>query len=310
MKGENHQEQKHLPVVAENVVIESLIYVIRGLQVMLDRDIAMLYGVETKRVNESMKRNKIRFPETYCFQLTWSEYEDLKSQIATSSLDTEQGEHGGRRKRPFCYTEQGIAMLSAVLKSQTAIKVSLRIIDTFVEMRRFITNNSALFDRISGIELKQLEYQKSTDEKFDKVFDYIAEHDEPKQKIFFNGQIYDAYSLLVSLIKKAKKEIILIDGYVDVATLGLLAQKKKNVGVTIYTFTKTKLTADAVAEFNKQYPSLAVKHDNSFHDRLLILDKKTAYLVGASLKDAGKKSFAISLIEDKETLKGILKRLK
>ena len=289
--------------------IRNLIYTVRGKQVMLDSDLAELYQVETKYMNRAAKRNEARFPEDFRFQLTKNEYEDLGFQFGTSNA-TDGEKRGGRRTLPYVYTEQGISMLAGVLHTDIAIEVSLRIMRTFVEMRRFFANNTVLFDRISGIELKQLEYQKSTDEKFDRVFDYISEHNEPKQKVFFNGQIYDAFSLLISLIKKAKKEIVLIDGYVDVATLGLLAQKKKNVAVTIYTFTKTKLTADAVSEFNEQYPTLAVKHDNSFHDRLLILDKKTAYLVGASLKDAGKKSFAISLIEDKETLKGILKRLK
>ena len=289
--------------------IRNLIYSIRGMQVMLDSDLAELYQIETKYMNRAAKRNEARFPDDFRFQLTKEEYNDLKFQFGTS-IENYDGGRGGRRKLPYVYTEQGISMLAGVLHTDIAIEVSLRIMRTFVEMRRFFANNAALFDRISGVELKQLEYQKSTDEKFDKVFDYIAEHDEPKQKIFFNGQIYDAYSLLVSLIKKAKKEIILIDGYVDVATLGLLAQKKKNVAVTIYTFNKTKLTVDVVSEFNAQYPALAVKHDNSFHDRFLILDKKTAYLVGASLKDAGKKSFGISFIEDKEILKEILKRLK
>ena len=300
-------EKKEL--VSRDDNIRNLIYSIRGMQVMLDSDLAELYQIETKYMNRAAKRNEVRFPDDFRFQLTKEEFDDLKFQFGTS-IENHDGGRGGRRKLPYVYTEQGISMLAGVLHTDIAIEVSLRIMRTFIEMRRFFANNAALFDRISGIELKQLEYQKTTDEKFDKVFDYIAEHDEPKQKIFFNGQIYDAYSLLVSLIKKAKKEIILIDGYVDVATLGLLAQKKKNVAVIIYTFTKTKLTTDVVSEFNAQYPALAVKHDNSFHDRLLILDKKTAYLVGASLKDAGKKSFGISLIEDKEILKGILKRLK
>lgn len=289
--------------------IRNLIYTVRGKQVMLDSDLAELYQVETKYMNRAAKRNEARFPEDFRFQLTKNEYEDLGFQFGTSNA-TDGEKRGGRRTLPYVYTEQGISMLAGVLHTDIAIEVSLRIMRTFVEMRRFFANNTVLFDRISGIELKQLEYQKSTDEKFDRVFDYISEHNEPKQKVFFNGQIYDAFSLLISLIKKAKKEIVLIDGYVDVATLGLLAQKKKNVAVTIYTFTKTKLTADAVSEFNEQYPTLAVKHDNSFHDRLLILDKKTAYLVGASLKDAGKKTFAISLIEDREIIKRILKRLK
>ena len=195
---------------------------------------------------------------------------------------------------PFVFTEQGIAMLSAVLKSAIAVQVSIRIMDAFVEMRHFIANNAALFDRISKVELKQLE----TDKKVDRLFEYIGEHTETHQKIFFDGQIYDAFSLLTELIQKAEQEIILIDGYVDVGTLNLLAKKQSGVAVTIYTFTKTKLTAQDVAAFNAQYPKLEVKHTNIFHDRFLILDGKTVYHIGASLKDAGKKCFGITLMKD------------
>ena len=199
---------------------------------------------------------------------------------------------------PFVFTEQGIAMLSAVLKSDVAVQVSINIMDAFVEMRHFIANNAVLFDKISSVELRQLEYQKQTDKKFDQLFEYIGEHTETHQKIFFDGQIYDAFSLLIELIQKAEQEIILIDGYVDVSTLNLLAKKQSGVAVTVYTFTKTKLTAQDVAAFNAQYPKLAVKHTNTFHDRFLILDGKTVYHIGASLKDAGKKCFGITLMDD------------
>ena len=170
--------------------------------------------------------------------------------------------------------------------------------DAFVEMRHFVANNAVLFDKISSVELRQLEYQKQTDKKLDQLFEYIGEHTETHQKIFFDGQIYDAFSLLIELIQKAEQEIILIDGYVDVSTLNLLAKKQSGVAVTVYTFTKTKLTAQDVAAFNAQYPKLAVKHTNTFHDRFLILDGKTVYHIGASLKDAGKKCFGITLMDD------------
>jgi hypothetical protein len=273
--------------------IKRRIFTIRGKQVMLDSDLAELYQVETKNLNKATNRNSERFPEDFRFKLTKEEYGNLRFQNGTS-----REEHGGRRYTPFVYTEQGVSMLSGILKSKIAVQVSINIMRTFVEMRHFIANNAALFERISSVELRQLEYQKRTDKKFDKLFEYIGQHTETHQKIFFEGQIYDAFSLLIELIQKAEQEIILIDGYVDVSTLNLLAKKQTGVTVTIYTFTKTKLTAQDVAAFNAQYPKLEVKHTNVFHDRFLILDGKMVYHIGASLKDAGKKCFAVSLLKD------------
>lgn len=248
--------------------IEKLIYVIRDKQVMIDSDLAMLYHVETKRLNEAVKRNIARFPEEFRFQLTEKETESLRSQIATSMESNGNNEKkDGRRYLPYAFTEQGIAMLSAVLRSDVAIQVSINIMNAFVEMRRFIANNALLFERISNVELKQLEYQKKTDEKLEQIFEYIADHEESNQKVFFDGQIYDAFSLIVSLIQKAEKEIILIDGYVDVGTLNLLSKKKDNVNVTVYTLKRTKLSKTDVDNFNMQYPTLNVKYTNVFHDR-------------------------------------------
>ncbi len=203
--------------------IKSMIYVIRNQQVMLDSDLAMLYQVETKRLNETVKRNIARFPEEFRFQLTAEETEFLRSQIATLNENEGRGKH--RKYLPYVFTEQGIAMLSAVLRSDVAIQVSIRIMKSFIEMWRFIANNYLLFERISTVELRQLEYQKQTDEKLEQIFAYISEHEESSQKIFFDGQNYDAFSLIVSLIQKAEKEITLIDGYVDVGTLNLLSKK-------------------------------------------------------------------------------------
>lgn len=201
-------------------------------------------------------------------------------------------------------------MLSAVLHSDVAIQVSIHIMTAFVEMRKFLVNNAMLFERISDVELKQSEYQKKTDERFEQVFDYIAEHGEVKQKIFFEGQIYDAFSLLVKLVGGAEKSIILIDNYVNVATLNILAKKKRNVNVCIYTMRQTKLTAADVRNFNRQYPKLEVKYTGAFHDRFLIVDGDSAYHIGASLKDAGRKCFGINQIKDGEIIKDILYRLK
>ena len=288
----------------EAMPIRELIYVIRGQQVLLDRDLAALYGVDTKVFNQAVKRNIERFPVEFRFQLTQEEYESLRSQIVTSK----EG-RGGRRYVPYAFTEQGVAMLSAVLRSDTAIQVSIRIINAFVEMRHFIANNAALFERISAVELKQLEYQKQTDEKFDKVFEYIDDHIESEQKIFFNGQIYDAFELLISLIRKASKKIVLIDGYVDIGTLNILAKKNEGVDVTIYTFSNTRLSQMDIATFNAQYPDLKVKYMTAFHDRFLILDDAIGYHIGASIKDAGKKCFAITRIQDEQTIQDILNRL-
>ena len=293
-----------IPVVTDMKDIKSLIYVVRGQQVMLDSDLAMLYQVETKVFNQAVSRNIERFPENFRFQLTKEEFDSLRSQIATSNG------RGGRRYRPYMFTEQGIAMLSGVLKSEVAVQISIRIMNTFVEMRHFIANNALLFEKVSHIELKQLEYQKSTDERFDKVFQYIEDHAEAEQKVFFDGQIYDAFSLITSIIQKAQNEIILIDGYVDVDTLNILAKKNAGVDVKIFTYASARLTNTDAANFNAQYPTLTVTKTQVFHDRFIILDGKLAYHIGASIKDAGKKCFGISLLEDPGMVTDLLNRLR
>ena len=206
--------------------IENLIYVVRNKQVMVDSDLAMLYQVETGALNRAVKRNIARFPEDFRFQLTKDEYENLKCQFGTSNGSGTENGYGGRRTLPYVFTEQGISMLASVLHSEVAINVSIGIMRAFVEMRRFIANNALLFERISNVELKQLEYQKKTDEKLEQIFEYISDHEESNQKIFFDGQIYDAFSLLIGLIQKAEMEIVLVDGYVDVGTLNILSKKK------------------------------------------------------------------------------------
>lgn len=273
----------------DETVITNLIYTIRGKQVMIDSDLASLYQVTTKRLNEQVSRNKNRFPAEFMFRLTKEEYENLRSQFATSSEDYA---HGGRRYMPYAFTEQGIAMLSAVLKSDIAVKVSIRIMNSFVEMRKFLFSNQQLFSRLDRVELKQLE----TDKKLEEVFNYIASNTEVKQKIFFDGQIYDAFSFIADLIGKAQSKLILIDNYVDVNTLNILCKKKSAVDVLIATAGKGSLTTKDINKFNAQYPSLSVKTTADFHDRFLIIDDKEGYFIGASIKDAGKKSFAITNI--------------
>lgn len=291
--------------------IENMVYIIRNKQVMLDSDLALLYKVETKMLNRAVKRNLKRFPDDFCFQLTQEEYDVLWYQIGTAkSTDVKKTDNrGGRRTLPYVFTEQGISMLASVLHSEVAISVSIGIMRTFVEMRRFISRNEVLFERISNIELKQLEYQKQTDEKFEQIYEYLSEHEEAEQKIFFEGQIYDAFSLIIKLIQKADYGIVLIDNYVDISTLNILSKKKKNVKAKIYTLKKSKLSEKDIKNFNAQYPFLEVKYTEKFHDRFLIMDDKSAYHIGASVKDAGKKCFGINQIQDDSIIQDILHRL-
>ena len=214
--------------------IKNLIYTIRGKQVMLDNDVAMLYHYETKKINQAVKRNIERFPEKFCFQLTEEEMENLRSQIVTSSLKNEN--YGGRRYLPYAFTEQGIAMLSGLLKNEIAVQVSIYIMDAFVEMRKFIAINGQVFERLNNIEYRMLEQNKKLtehDKKFDQVFDALQRKQESefKQSIFFDGQIYDAYSLIIDIIKKAKQKILIIDNYIDDSILKMLSKKNKNVEV-------------------------------------------------------------------------------
>ena len=281
--------------------IKNLIYTIRGKQVMLDSDVAMLYQYTTKSINKAMKRNINRFPEDFCFQLTEKEVENLRFQFGPSSLKKEN--YGGRRYLPYVYTEQGISMLAGVLKNEIAVQVSINIIRAFIEMRKFISLNGKLFKRLTNVECKILEHDK----KFDIVFNELQKDEkmEFKQKIFFDGQIYDAYSLIIDIIKKAKQKILIIDNYIDDSILKMLSKKNQKVEVVILTLQNSKLNKLDITKFNKQYPVLKLAYTNKFHDRFIVIDNKELYHVGASLKDLGKKCFAISKIEDKEYLKRI-----
>ena len=295
-------EDKNLAIV-DNREIQNLIYTIRDKQVMIDSDLAGLYQVETKYLNRQRSRNADRFPEDFCFQLTKEEYEVLRCQNVTSK--NEEGS-GGRRYIPYMFTEQGIAMLSAVLKSDIAVDVSIKIMDTFVRMRNFFVSNKDMFARLDRVELKQIE----TDKKLEEVFNYIASNTEVKQKIFFDGQIYDAFSFIADLIGKAQSNLILIDNYVDVNTLNILCKKRSGVDVLIATAGKGSLTTKDINKFNAQYPSLSVKTTTDFHDRFLIIDDKEGYFIGASIKDAGKKSFAITKMEDGKMVQELINKVR
>ena len=270
-------------------VIVSKIYVIRGKKVMVDRDLAELYDVETRILNQAVRRNEKRFPEDFMFQMNKEEMEDWKSQIVISN-----SEKMGLRKPPLVFTEQGVAMLSAVLRSETAIKVSIQIMQAFVEMKKFLSNNAVIFQRLEKIELKQIE----TNKKFEQIFNALQSKDlEPKQGIFFNGQIFDAYKFVSGLVRKANKSILLIVNYIDETVLNLFTKKKKNVKVTIFTKRITKTMLQDSEKFNAQYPFVELKKFTKAHDRFLIIDDKDVYHFGASLKDLGKKWFAFSKLD-------------
>ena len=221
----------------------------------------------------------------------------------TSSKDNA---YGGRRYMPYIFTEQGIAMLSAVLKSDIAVEVSIKIMNSFVEMRRFLISNQELFSRLDRMELKQLE----TDKKLEEVFNYLATNTEVNQNIFFDGQIFDAFSFIVGLAKRANKEIILIDNYVDINTLNIICKKNKSVDLVIMTAGKGSLSTKDITKVNAQYPKLSIKTTTDFHDRFLIIDKTEVYHIGASVKDAGKKSFGIIKIEDADLVKSLLNKVR
>lgn len=270
--------------------IQNRIITIRNTQVMLDQDLAVLYGVELKRLNEQVKRNIERFPEPFCFQLTAEEAEALRSQNAT--LENGRGKH--RKYLPFVFSEQGVAMLSAVLRSETAVAVSIQIMNAFIVMRRFLRDNAQVFQRLETLELRQIE----TDKTIEKVLTAIEDKTlKPKQGIFFDGQVFDAWQFVSDLVRTAKRSIILIDNYVDDSVLSLFAKKKKGVSVTILTKNISKQLELDVKKYNEQYASLSMKQFNASHDRFMVIDDADLYHFGASLKDLGKKWFAFSKME-------------
>ena len=301
--------------------IEERIFCIRGVQVMIDKDLADFYGVETKALNQAVKRNIGRFPERYRFQLTKEEQlyynslrsqivtlNNLKSQIATSSL---RGKHS--KYNSYAFTEQGVSMLASVLKSETAVQTSIKIIDAFVAMRHFMQKNAKLFVEIDNIKQHLIQtdvHLTENDKKIERVLTLLEKnHEVDKQRLFFDGQIYDAFSFMVSLVHKAKKEIFLIDNYAGIGTLDVLSKKKENVDVQLFTSKKAKITQNDIEKFNSQYPTITLNYTETFHDRFLIIDSSTAYSIGSSVKDAGKRCFAVTKINEEWMVKMILKRI-
>lgn len=281
-------------------IIESRIFTFQGKQVMVDRDLAELYEVEVKRLNEQVKRNITRFPDHFRFQISDTE----KNELVANCDRFEMIKHSS--SNPHVFTEQGVAMLSAVLRSEKAVLVSIQIMSAFVEMRKVLAHHKGLLQRVESIESKL----QLNDQHFEKIFNAL-EQSKPtvKQDIFFKGQIFDAYSFVIDLIKKAQTELIIIDSYVDLSILKMLSEKAEGVSVKILTQQSPSLKQLDVEKFNAQYGSLVMRLSNDFHDRFLIIDKKTLYHIGASLKDLGKKCFAFSVIEDQNLLQNLIAQL-
>ena len=283
-------------IVKDEVVIEKLIYEIRGKQVMLDSDLAKLYGTQTKRINEAVSRNKEKFPERFSWILDNYELEILRSQIATSSS------RGGRRYGIRVFTEQGIAMLATILKTNVATKISISIMDAFVSMRKYISNNL--------IEQKYINNMVIEHDSQIKLLQESLEKKKKKRKvneIYFNGQIYDAYSKILEIFKQATKTLTIIDAYADTTILDMI--KRLNVEVVIITKDNHLLTQQDITKYNEQYHNLKVYYDHTFHDRYFILDEKEVYHCGASINRIGYKTFSITLIGDNDVGKSLMEKL-
>ena len=285
--------QRSNEVVSEDA-IKAMIMPVRGWQVMLDKDLAVLYGVEVKYLNRQVRRNIERFPSDFMFQLTKEDC--LRCQIGT--LNGKRGEH--LKYMPYAFTENGVAMLSGVLRSPTAIGINIRIMRAFVAMRRAIANVEPLLVRVETVERRQIADQQRNEERFDTIFKAMDDGEFPPQKVFFDGKHYDAFSFARKLVRKAVKSIVLVDNYCDDVTLDILLQKRGGVAVTVATLQKcvTKfLTPAAISKFNKQNQTITVKPVSAFHDRFLVLDGVELYHLGASLKDLGRKYCAVTKMD-------------
>ena len=278
--------------------IENRIFTIRGKQVMFDRDLAEMYQVEVKRLNEQVKRNIDRFPETFRFQLNSQE----KHELVANCDRFESLKHS--TVNPYAFTEQGVAMLSAVLRSEIAVKVSIQIMNAFVELRKLVGQETLQHLRLSSIENKLIEH----DQKFNKLFSALENSELPQRGVYFDGQVYDAYQFVSDVIKNAKSSIILIDNYIDDSVLTLLSKRKKNVTATIYTASISKQLRLDLEKHNAQYPEVKAELFKQSHDRFLIIDEKELYHIGASLKDLGKKWFAFSRMDS--LCKDVLSKIK
>lgn len=311
MAKENNEISTNLPMTPQDQ-IQSHIYTIRGVQVMLDRDLAVLYQVETKVLNQAVKRNINRFPDRFMFQLTSEEFENWKSQNVTSNLLTDEERKSfkmGLRRAPYVFTEQGVSQLSAVLHSDVAVEASIRIIDAFVALRKFVFNNASLFQRLESVELRQLETDKKIENLLCRLDDGSV---KIKKGIFFDHQMFDALVLLEEIVKKAKHRILLIDDYVDARILDLFYTHAPQATVDVYVkpIHQTATMRQAFNIFHRQYPTVHYElHDfTASHDRWLFVDD-TLYHFGASLKDLGTRWFCCSEIEEDMVKQRILAEL-
>ena len=274
--------------------IENLIHIIRGQQVMLDSDLARLYGVETKYLKRAVKANIKRFPSDFMFELVPSEFNSLRCENCTSN---DKSQRGGTRYMPFVFTEQGVAMLSGVLKSDTAIEVNIRIMRAFIAMRSFIMSNAQIFQRLETVEHHQLlmqKHQSETDRKIEEILSHLDDKEaEPIEGFFYEGQIFDAYTLISDLVRKADTRIILIDNYVDDRVLKTLDKRKDGVSAIVFTNPRNSQINLDIRRHNAQYPAINLRHCTNVHDRFLIIDD-TVYFIGGSIKDLGKKIVAFS----------------
>jgi len=284
-------------IINEEINVENMIYEIRGKHVMLDSDVARLFGYETKYLNRQVQRNINRFPENYCFQLDEQEYKNLRCQFGTSNT---QSSYGGRRYNPYVFTEYGITMLAGILKSDTAVEMSLKIVNTFIAMRKYIGNNLIEQTYINKLVLDDHTRLDILEESYNKF-----EEKEKRNSLFFEGQIYDAYSLLLDILNKSNEEIIIIDNYAGKELLDSLKEINKNIIIV-----SKNINNEIIKKYSKQYLNVRFIKNNSFHDRFIIIDKKILYHSGSSFKDLGKKCFAINLIDDKEILNNILDNIK
>lgn len=300
---------KENSIISKNKNIENLIYEIRGKQVMLDSDLAVLYKCVngTKTINQAVNRHLDRFPEDFYFKLTKQEYIDLKSQFGTSSLINN---HGGNRKLPYVFTEQGVAMLSSVLRTKVASEISLKIMRAFVAMRKYISSNLLEQKYINNLVLEDHELLKETNDEVKLLQESFDEFKKKKKAtdIYFSGQIYDAYSVVVDIFKTSKKDLVIIDSYADKTILDII--KRLNVKVVLITKKNNLLTKQDIDMYNKQYKNLKVVFNNTFHDRYLILDKNIVYHCGTSVNRIGYKTFCINLINDIKVCEPLINRVK
>lgn len=282
-----------------NENIQNMIFEIRGKQVILDSDVARLFDYSTKDLNRNVKNNIERFPENYCFQLTEEEYSSLRCKFFTLN-DNGRGQH--KKYLPYVFTEYGITMLAGLLKSDVAIQASINIVNTFIEMRKILISNNIFSDRLSNVEGKILDLDK-------KVMELYKEFDKnnPKEFIFLNGQIYDSYAALIALMKKTRKELIIIDGYADIDVLDMISKLKSDV--ILITKSKGNLKSIDIQKYNEQYNNLKVIYNDDFHDRFIILDKEQVYHLGASVNYIGKRVFVMNRLEDKDVINTLLKKV-